>query len=73
MDKIGAYRRWKEYEDLARERPKPQPTSSFHRPEPAFLEQLWEWIGRHWLLYSLLAVTLIAGGCMILDSMRGMK
>lgn len=70
MDKIEAYRRWKEYEDLARERSKPQPTSSFRRQEPTLFEQVCEWIARHRLLYLLLLGVAIAAGCLLVDSVR---
>lgn len=65
-----AHTRWKEYEDLARERPKPQPTSSFHRREPTLFEQLCEWISRYWLLYLLLLAVAIAGTWLLIDSVR---
>jgi hypothetical protein len=62
--------RWKDYEDLTRERRAP-PTVNYHAPaEPTLFEQLYEWIARHWLLYLLIVSAAIAGGCLLLDAIR---
>lgn len=63
-------RTWREYEDLARERPKP-PIANYRPPaEPGIFAQICEWIARHWLLYLLIVTVGIASGCLLLDSVR---
>jgi hypothetical protein len=38
--------------------------------EPGVRAQVCEWIARHWLLYLLIVTVGIAGGCLLLDSVR---
>jgi len=60
---------WREYEDLARERPRPAVNYQLP-PEPGLWAQVCEWIARHWLLYLLMVTVALAGGCLFLDSIR---